>query len=155
MAVARAGEYESIRHCLQRTARAEGYRALYKGLPASLMGIVPFSAVDLCLFNTLKERISRRWRRDPDVLTLLGCGALSASVAQVRRESSGLEEAALPSPEKSAAPRYICPTLRPNLFLVGGHISSCVGQDEAPSCWHAGSPCSLHRVIRLLEADLA
>eukprot|EP00962_Isochrysis_galbana_P049201 scaffold20748_cov51-Isochrysis_galbana.AAC.1 len=82
MAVARAGEYVGIRNCLQQTARAEGRRALYKGLPASLIGIIPFSAVDLCLFNTLKERISRRRRTDPDVLTLLGCGALSASVAQ-------------------------------------------------------------------------
>jgi len=27
-----------------------------KGLPASLMGIIPYSVVDLCLFNTLKVK---------------------------------------------------------------------------------------------------
>mmetsp|Transcript_51461 Transcript_51461/g.168278 ORF Transcript_51461/g.168278 Transcript_51461/m.168278 type:complete len:524 (+) Transcript_51461:102-1673(+) len=83
MAIARAGEYEGIGHCLQRTARAEGLRALYKGLPASLAGIIPFSAVDLALFNTLKEWLARYRRREPDVLTLLGCGALSSTVAQL------------------------------------------------------------------------
>ena len=81
MAVAAAGQYQGIIHCLQRTVAAEGVSALFKGLYASLIGIMPFAAVDLALFNSLKEHFARTNQREPDTLTLLGCGALSSTVA--------------------------------------------------------------------------
>ena len=38
----------------------EGMRGLTRGLGASLVGIIPFSAIDLALFNALK--VGMRWR---------------------------------------------------------------------------------------------
>lgn len=36
--------------------RDNGMRGLFRGLPASLMGIVPYSGTDLAMFYTLKAR---------------------------------------------------------------------------------------------------
>jgi len=83
IAVASSGTYEGILHCIQLTARKEGLLALYKGLGASLTGIIPFSAVDLALYNTFKQEMQRHRRSEPDTLTMLGCGALSSSLAQL------------------------------------------------------------------------
>ena len=54
MAVAAPELYNGVAHCVLQTARYEGVAGLTKGLGASLAGIIPFSAVDLALFNTLK-----------------------------------------------------------------------------------------------------
>ena len=52
--------------------------------PGNQVGIVPFSAVDLALYSSLKEHILRRRReRALDVPSLLGCGAASSAVAQL------------------------------------------------------------------------
>ena len=83
LAVASAGVYRGVIHCMQSTVRKEGVLALYKGLGASLIGIVPFSAVDLALYNTFKAELRRHQKTEPTTLTMLGCGALSSSFAQL------------------------------------------------------------------------
>jgi len=83
MAVASAHLYSGVIHCLSVTLREEGARALVRGLSASLLGIIPFSAIDLALFNALKERLELRGGRDPSNLELFGCGAASCCVAQI------------------------------------------------------------------------
>ena len=86
MAVAPPELYRGIGHCIAMTVRTEGARALFKGLGASLMGIIPFSAVDLALYNTLKDALARQLGvedRGLPAAYLLGCGAASCSVAQV------------------------------------------------------------------------
>ena len=83
LAVASPGLYRGVVHCMQEAVRAEGPLALYKGLGASLVGIMPFSAVDLALYNTFKAELRRHRRSEPSTLTMLGCGALSSSLAQL------------------------------------------------------------------------
>lgn len=83
LAIASPGLYEGVLHCMRETVRAEGVFALYKGLGASLVGIMPFSAVDLALYNTFKAELRRSRRSEPSTLTMLGCGALSSSLAQL------------------------------------------------------------------------
>jgi len=83
LAVATPGTYEGLGHCLRSSVRAEGLGALYKGLGASLIGIIPFSAVDLALYNTFKAELRYHRRSEPGTLTMLGCGALSSSLAQL------------------------------------------------------------------------
>ena len=72
LAVATPGTYEGLGHCLRSSVRAEGLGALYKGLGASLIGIIPFSAVDLALYNTFKAELRYHRRSEPGTLTMLG-----------------------------------------------------------------------------------
>lgn len=83
MSVAAPGVYASVAHCLVHTARLEGAPALGKGLGASLLGIMPFAAVDLTLFSLLKDRLSLARGSDVTSLELLACGAVSSSLAQL------------------------------------------------------------------------
>ena len=62
---------------------AEGFRGLYKGLPTALVGIIPYSAIDLALYETAKAWVRRRRGREPDVADNLACGGLATCVAQV------------------------------------------------------------------------
>ena len=65
LAVATPGTYEGLGHCLRSSVRAEG-------LGASLIGIIPFSAVDLALYNTFKAELRYHRRSEPGTLTMLG-----------------------------------------------------------------------------------
>ena len=90
LAVAPRGMYKGVSHCMFRVARIEGVRGLYRGLGASLCGIVPYAATDMGVFFTLKENLHSYpppWEKrrspqaeyDPGVATLLACGAFSST----------------------------------------------------------------------------
>lgn len=82
--LASSGHYRSLAHCLASTLRSEGVGGLYRGLGASLLGIVPYSGVDLALFSLFKEAYHERWPSDePRAGTLLLCGACSTTCAQI------------------------------------------------------------------------
>ena len=72
--------------CLRAIARAEGVGALYQGLSASLMGIMPYAGIDLAVNSLLKERVASAYAmrgQEPAVSAVLTCGMLSSSVAMV------------------------------------------------------------------------
>ncbi|GMH43093.1 hypothetical protein BSKO_11015 [Bryopsis sp. KO-2023] len=84
LAASRLGEYSGITGCLRETVSREGFRALYKGLGASLAGIIPYAGVDLALYSGLKETYTNAFPdRNPGTLTLLACGAASSTAGQL------------------------------------------------------------------------
>jgi len=84
LAVSEIGTYSGISHCLFKVSRQEGARALYRGLGASLVGIVPFSGVDMGVYFYLREQVVPLYRggrsvsRAADVGTMLLCGCTSS-----------------------------------------------------------------------------
>ena len=86
MSLAPLDRYESVQDCLREVVRREGPLALTRGMTVSLLGIVPFCAIDLALYSTLKEQLAAAQQPAgvvPSSLTLLACGACSSTVAQV------------------------------------------------------------------------
>jgi solute carrier family 25 phosphate transporter 23/24/25/41 len=84
MALSITGQYRSISHCIGNIIRHEGPRALYKGLLASVVGIIPYSGVDLTVFSLLKDWYEERWPdSEPGVHVLLACGAMATTCGQV------------------------------------------------------------------------
>ncbi|KAF2164842.1 hypothetical protein M409DRAFT_24747 [Zasmidium cellare ATCC 36951] len=84
-----------IIHTAQKMWRRNGIVTFYKGLPMGLVGMFPYAAIDLSVFETLKKKIIARKRRlDPTIkhdedalpgnfsLALMGgfSGAIGASV---------------------------------------------------------------------------
>eukprot|EP00918_Siedleckia_nematoides_P044640 GHVU01097603.1.p1 GENE.GHVU01097603.1~~GHVU01097603.1.p1 ORF type:complete len:215 (-),score=15.97 GHVU01097603.1:598-1242(-) len=87
LAVAAPRTYAGGWDCLSGTYRREGLSALYRGLSPSIIGIIPYAAIDLSCFETLK-RAYLRWHNysddhHPPVFVLLGCGAMSSALGQV------------------------------------------------------------------------
>mmetsp|Transcript_6637 Transcript_6637/g.18512 ORF Transcript_6637/g.18512 Transcript_6637/m.18512 type:complete len:298 (-) Transcript_6637:178-1071(-) len=86
LAVSPPGTYHGIADCMTKLAAHGGMGSLYRGLHASLLGIMPYAGVDLAAYTWLKDR----WLRDnpdsedgPSVLTLLAYGAVSSTAGQL------------------------------------------------------------------------
>ncbi|GJJ72934.1 solute carrier family 25 (mitochondrial phosphate transporter), member 23/24/25/41 [Entomortierella parvispora] len=84
----------SIRTVAKEMWKGSGWRAFYRGLGPSLVGIFPYAAIDLSVFETLKFGYMR-WKAGvqegaegseekslerPSVFVLLACGTISGSV---------------------------------------------------------------------------
>lgn len=81
MALAPKDFYSGISHCIQSIIKREGYLALYKGWSASAIGVAPYAAIDLTLFNFLKEKYIEKIGKNPSSFIVLSVGAASGIVA--------------------------------------------------------------------------
>lgn len=55
LALAENKVYSGIFDCLRKIVKFEGYGSIYKGLGASIAGIIPYSSVDLATFYFMKN----------------------------------------------------------------------------------------------------
>lgn len=84
MALARKGEYRGILDCLLKILRFEGPSCMYRGMGASLMGIVPYAGTDLTIYSLLRDAYGAKYPDEPPgAATLLGCGAIASTCGQV------------------------------------------------------------------------
>lgn len=79
LAAAAPGYYTGILDCGRRAVRAGGMRVFYNGLGTSLIGMIPYAGVDLCVYTTLRDSLGP----GPSPVALAGCGVVSALAAQV------------------------------------------------------------------------
>lgn len=82
LAICPTGTYKGMFDCILKIRKYEGTKALFKGICPALLGIVPYSAMDLCLFNFTKDMYTIQHDSEPPALVLLGCGSFSGLVAQ-------------------------------------------------------------------------
>ena len=87
LVTAAAGQYPGgVRHCARELWRSGGVRAFYAGLSPSVLGIVPYAAIDLTLNSMLRECAASRLDargEEVSVPLLLGCGMASSTAATV------------------------------------------------------------------------
>ncbi|PUZ41745.1 hypothetical protein GQ55_9G529300 [Panicum hallii var. hallii] len=69
--------YRGISHALFAICRDEGFRGLYKGLGATLLGVGPSIAVSFSVYETLRTHWQIERPYDSPVLISLACGSLS------------------------------------------------------------------------------
>lgn len=79
-----ARTYGGIAGTLRATAQREGYRALYKGVGASLLSVVPYMAGSFAAFEELSQYIpDDKWSRAQlwHPVVTMGAGGLAAATA--------------------------------------------------------------------------
>jgi len=81
IAVAPTGMYEGVSHALFSVAQREGVGALYRGVGASMLGILPYAGVDLMIFEGLKKRMLTAYDTPPPGLNFVS-GMVASCVAQ-------------------------------------------------------------------------
>jgi len=80
LALSSSSQYANIAHMVMSVRQREGWRALYRGMGASIMGIVPYSGTELMVFSLLRDTWSARYPdREPGVGTLLMSGAAASA----------------------------------------------------------------------------
>mgnify|MGYP001810441394 CR=1 FL=1 len=57
LAVCPSGTYRGIADCVRKVLAQEGWRAFYRGMVPSMLGILPYAGVDITIFELLKERL--------------------------------------------------------------------------------------------------
>lgn len=87
--VATPGTYRNgIYSCIKGIVKHEGgIKTMYKGLGLSVLGIMPYSGLDLTINSILrdksKEYYQKHYNTEPGVVSLLLCGMVSSTVAMV------------------------------------------------------------------------
>mmetsp|Transcript_12050 Transcript_12050/g.26092 ORF Transcript_12050/g.26092 Transcript_12050/m.26092 type:complete len:464 (-) Transcript_12050:72-1463(-) len=79
------GAYGSLRECLASLSQG-GASAFYAGVVPSVVGIIPFAAIDLTINSILKDKAARYLQgkgEEISVPLLLSCGMLSSATATV------------------------------------------------------------------------
>ncbi|XP_063900863.1 uncharacterized protein LOC135120485 [Zophobas morio] len=61
--------------------KKEGLVAFFQGIKPALLGVVPFAALDLSVFESLKRSYMNRRDRHPNALVTLACGTVSSAIA--------------------------------------------------------------------------
>ncbi|KAI0081721.1 mitochondrial carrier [Panus rudis PR-1116 ss-1] len=75
------GERRSLSGAAKRIWGLGGFKAFYRGLGIGLIGVFPYSAIDMSTFEALKLAYLRSTGKDePGVLALLAFGSISGSV---------------------------------------------------------------------------
>lgn len=82
LAVCPSGTYRGIADVFRKVLRVEGWRAFYRGLTPSMLGIIPYAGVDIAVFEMLKERLLDEYEGFPPAHMILGAGMVSSSIAQ-------------------------------------------------------------------------
>ena len=84
LAVSPPGLYSGIYQCATAVTKYEGVSALYKGLGASNLGIIPYAGVDLAVYGTLKQSwMTKHPDRDPKWYETLLMGTASSFTGQL------------------------------------------------------------------------
>ena len=66
---------------VQHLYKLGGMRAYYRGLTIGLIGVFPYSAIDMSTFEALKQAYQQSTgKQEPGVLALLAFGSLSGSI---------------------------------------------------------------------------
>jgi len=78
------GQRRSIAEAMRHIWSLGGLRAFYRGLGIGLIGVFPYSAIDMSTFEALKlTYIKSTGKEQPGVLTLLAFGSTSGSIGAI------------------------------------------------------------------------
>lgn len=82
LALSTGKQYTGMIDCLYKVVKYEGPRGLFRGWSAGAIGGVPYAAVDLGVFNTLKDTYLSYAGKPPSAMIMLACGAISGICGQ-------------------------------------------------------------------------
>lgn len=76
------GMYDNLLHALVKICKEEGPLELYRGLAPSLIGVVPYAAINYCSYDTLRKTYRRVTKKEHigNIETLL-MGSIAGAVA--------------------------------------------------------------------------
>lgn len=74
--------YSGVFRTMLTISREQGPKALYRGLNPTLIAMIPYSGLDLAIYEQLKMMYLKRNKREANLVMLLIIGAIAGTVAQ-------------------------------------------------------------------------
>ncbi|CAH0730825.1 unnamed protein product, partial [Brenthis ino] len=110
MAVA---DYRSLRAVFRRVARHEGLHSLYRGYPATVLGVIPYAGVSFFTYDSLRNLYREHTGSEPHGATNMVCGGAAGALAQTASYPLDIVRRRM-----QTAPRAACPTIVATLRAV-------------------------------------
>ncbi|XP_037303136.1 mitochondrial coenzyme A transporter SLC25A42 isoform X2 [Manduca sexta] len=82
MAVTNAAEYRTLRAMFSKVVREEGLRTLYRGYPATVLGVIPYAGVSFFTYDTLKHKYLDYFGREQGTIMNVIFGGTAGALAQ-------------------------------------------------------------------------
>ncbi|XP_042540190.1 calcium-binding mitochondrial carrier protein SCaMC-1-like [Dipodomys spectabilis] len=86
LTVGKTGEYSGVIDCCMKLFRKEGFQTFFKGYVPNMLGIVPYTSLDLAVYELLKNYWLEHFAQksvNPGIMTLLACSTLSHTCGQL------------------------------------------------------------------------
>lgn len=74
--------FHGVLRTITSVTRAQGPRALYRGLSPTLVAMMPYAGLDFAIYEQLKLCYLRRYEKEANLMTLLFIGAFAGAFAQ-------------------------------------------------------------------------
>lgn len=75
-------QYSGIMDALRGTYRTEGVRGMYRGVMPTIWGVAPYAGLNFMVFQSLRDKAPLDINGHPDMLYILGCGAVAGACGQ-------------------------------------------------------------------------
>lgn len=82
MAVTNVKEYSTLRIVFVKVAREEGLQTLYRGFPATVLGVIPYAGVSFFTYDSLKHKYLEYFGKPQGALLNVVFGGVAGALAQ-------------------------------------------------------------------------
>ncbi|OWR46756.1 solute carrier family 25 member 42 like protein [Danaus plexippus plexippus] len=118
MAVSSSREYTSLRQVFVRVIREEGLRTLYRGYPATVLGVVPYAGVSFFTFDSLRHWYLDRHGVSPSGVTNMLFGGVAGALAQTASYPLDIVRRRMQTAHRRPDASYPYPTILATLASV-------------------------------------
>nr|XP_026501239.1 mitochondrial coenzyme A transporter SLC25A42 [Vanessa tameamea] len=115
MAVA---DYRSLRAMFKRVIRDEGFITLYRGYPATVMGVIPYAGVSFFTYDSLRHWYIDYTGASPSGVTSVAFGGAAGALAQSASYPLDIVRRRMQTAPRRADRSYPCPTVPATLAAV-------------------------------------
>ncbi|CAH2083542.1 unnamed protein product [Euphydryas editha] len=115
MAVA---DYRSLRAMFKRVVREEGFTTLYRGYPATVMGVIPYAGVSFFTYDSLRHLYIDYTGAQPSGVTNVVCGGAAGALAQSASYPLDIVRRRMQTAPRRPDRSYPYPTLAATLAAV-------------------------------------
>ncbi|XP_045783223.1 mitochondrial coenzyme A transporter SLC25A42 [Maniola jurtina] len=115
MAVA---DYRSLRAVFTRVLREEGPVTLYRGFPATVLGVIPYAGVSFFTYDTLRHWYLDYTGSSPRGITNMACGGVAGALAQTASYPLDIVRRRMQTARRRADKTYPYPTILDTLATV-------------------------------------
>ncbi|KPJ17498.1 Solute carrier family 25 member 42 [Papilio machaon] len=118
MAVSPKSEYGSLRVVFIKVARDEGIRTLYRGYPATILGVIPYAGVSFFTYDLLKRWYTEYFGSPAVGLTNILLGGCAGALAQTASYPLDIVRRRMQTARRNADSSYPCPNMAQTLAHI-------------------------------------
>ncbi|XP_049884310.1 mitochondrial coenzyme A transporter SLC25A42 [Pectinophora gossypiella] len=111
MAVTDARQYRTLRAVFVKVVRDEGLRTLYRGYPATVLGVIPYAGASFFTYDSLKHKYLEVSGSPPHGITNMAFGGCAGALGQTASYPLDIVRRRMQTARRLPAGHYPCATI--------------------------------------------